>query len=63
MQTYLYNITHSFITNAKLYHKLSVVGWVYLISIHVQLYLQVYTACLQPAIHMMLQYTRLYEYL
>jgi len=44
-------ITHGFITNAELRHKLSVVGRVNLISVHVQLYLQVYIACLQSAVH------------
>jgi len=50
--------THSLITNAKLCHELSVVGRVNLISVHVQLHLQVYVACLQSAIHTTLSLTK-----
>ena len=40
-------LAHRFIANAKLRHKLSVVCRVDLVSIHVELNLQVHIACLQ----------------
>lgn len=47
---YSNKFTHSLITNAELRYKLSVVGRVNLISIHIQLYFQVHIACLQSTV-------------